>query len=49
MKINETEEEGLLFEISEKTNVEADGKEALFKEWIPKEMALINKVRGKTE
>jgi hypothetical protein len=49
MKINDTEEEGLLFEIPEKTNVEADGKEALFKEWIPKEMALINKIRGKTE
>ena len=49
MKINDTEEEGLLFEIPEKKNVEADGKEALLKEWIPKEMALINQVRGKTE
>ena len=49
MKINDTEEEGLLFEIPDKTNVEADGKEALLKQWIPREMALINKVRGKTE
>lgn len=31
MKINDTEEEGLLFEIPEKQNVEADGKEALLK------------------
>jgi hypothetical protein len=42
MKINDTEEEGLLFEIPDKQNVEADGKEALLKEWIPREMALIN-------
>jgi hypothetical protein len=42
MKINDTEEEGLLFDIPDKQNVEADGKEALLKEWIPREMALIN-------
>jgi hypothetical protein len=42
MKINDTEEEGLLFEIPDKTYVEADGKEALFKEWVPREMAIIN-------
>jgi len=47
MKINETEEEGLLFEIPDKTNVEADGKETLLKDWIPRELALINQVRGK--
>jgi hypothetical protein len=49
MKINDTEEEGLLFEIPDKTKVEADGKEALLKEWIDKEMAIINQVRGKKE
>ena len=48
MQINDTEEEGLLFEIPDKSHVEADGKEALLKEWIPREMALINRVRGKT-
>ena len=42
MKINDTEEEGLLFEIPDKQNVEADGKEALLKGWIAREMAIIN-------
>ena len=48
MLINDTEEEGLLFEIPDKKQVEADGKEAVLKGWIQKEMEIINQVRGKT-
>ena len=46
MLINDTEEEGLLFEIPDKSNVEADAKEALMKSWIEKEVALIKQVSG---
>ena len=46
MLINDTEEEGLLFEIPDKSNVEADAKEALMKSWIDKEVALIKQVSG---
>ena len=46
MLINDTEEEGLLFEIPDKSNVEADAKEALMKSWIDKEVTLIKQVSG---
>lgn len=44
MSINDTEEEGLLFEIPDKSNVEADAKESLLKEWIPREIELIKEI-----
>ena len=44
--INDTEEERLLFEIHDKSNVEADNKDALMKTWIEKEIALITQVNG---
>ena len=46
MLINDSEEEGLLFEIPDRTHVEADAKEALLKTWIEKEVALIKQVSG---
>ena len=46
MLINDSEEEGLLFEIPDRTLVEADAKEALLKTWIEKEVALIKQVTG---
>jgi len=44
MLINDTEEEGVLFEIPVKDNVEADGKEALLKSWIQREVELIKEI-----
>ena len=44
MEVNDTEEEGLLFEIPDKSNVEADCKEKLLKQWIPREIELIKEI-----
>ena len=44
MEINDTEEEGLLFEIPDKTKVEAEGKEAIVKSWIEVEKAVIREI-----
>lgn len=38
MLINDTEEEGLLFEIPDKDMVEADAKESVLREWKDKEI-----------
>lgn len=38
MLINDTEEEGLLFEIPDKDMVEADAKEGVLREWKDKEI-----------
>ena len=44
MQINDTEEEGLLFEIPDKSKVEADSKEAVIKGWIEAEKAIIREI-----
>ena len=44
MEINDTEEEGLLFEIPDKDLVQADAKEAVLKASIQTEVALIKQV-----
>ena len=44
MVISDSEEEGLLFEIPDKRNVESDAKEKLLKEWIPREIDLIKEI-----
>ena len=44
MLINDTEEEGLLFEIPDKSNIEADTKEKVIKAWIQQEIALIKQL-----
>ena len=44
MLINDTEEEGLLFDIPDKSNIEADSKEAVFKSWIDQEKAVIMEI-----
>ena len=44
MTINDTEEEGLLFEVPDQVNIEADCKEALLKSWIPREIELIKEI-----
>ena len=44
MLINDTEEEGLLFEIPDKSNIEADAKEKVIKAWIQQEIALIKQL-----
>ena len=44
MEINDTEEEGLLFEIPDKDLVQADAKEAVLKAFIQTEVALIKQV-----
>ena len=44
MLINDTEEEGLLFDIPDKSNIEADSKEAVFKSWIDQEKAIIMEI-----
>lgn len=41
MEINDTEEEGILFEIPDKTHIEADHKENILKSWINRELELI--------
>lgn len=41
MAINDTEEEGLLFEIPDKSLVEAYHKENILKTWVPRELELI--------
>jgi hypothetical protein len=44
MVINDTEEEGLLFDIPDKSKVEADAKEKIMKTWIEREIAVIKEV-----
>lgn len=44
MEINDTEEEGLLFEIPDKTKIEAEGKETIIKSWIEVEKAVIREI-----
>lgn len=42
--INDTEEEGLLFEIPDKTNIEADAKEEVLKSWKDQEISLLKQL-----
>lgn len=44
MLINDTEEEGLLFDIPDKSNIEADAKEAVLKGWVKQEIALLKQI-----
>lgn len=41
MEFNDTEEEQLFFEITQKAMIEADFKEKVLKSWIPREIELI--------
>ena len=44
MHINDTEEEGMLFEIPNKSLIEADLKESILKSWIDRELEVIRAV-----
>jgi hypothetical protein len=44
MLINDTEEEGLLFEIPDKDNIGADAKEAVLKSWLARELEVIKQL-----
>ena len=45
--INDTEEEGLLFEIPDKSNIEADAKEEALRTWLEREKAIIKQANQK--
>lgn len=46
MEVNDTEEEGLLFEIPDKSLIEAHHKENMLKAWIPRELELIKELNA---
>ena len=49
MLINDTEEEGLLFEIPDKSKVENAAKEEVLKSWIQREVELIREIAEKNQ
>lgn len=46
MNINDTEEEGLLFEIPDKSLIEAHHKEEILKSWVSRELELIKEAEA---
>ena len=44
MLLNDTEEEGMLFEIPDRSNVEDDAKENVLKAWISREREVIKDI-----